>query len=153
MRASRTAASISASALWSAPTGRVRSWSSTVRTPGTCLVVRTASARWSRLTTLPRSTTSPSWQSTAISATATCWESASASMIRPRSARSDKRSVMHQVPEPLAQLVELRLDLLGGRLATLVVQLLAGLDAGLVRGLLGSGDLGLDVLADVTRNA
>src|SRR3954449_11081522 len=60
---------------------------------------------------------------------------------------------MDQLPEPLAQLAELRLDLLDGRLATLVVQLLAGLDARLVRGLLGSGDLGLDVLAGVARNA
>ena len=34
-----------------------------------------------------------------------------------------------------------------------MVQLLTGLDARLVRGLLGAGDLGLDVLADVARNA
>src|ERR1700754_2471234 len=69
-------------------------------------------------------------------------------MTRPRSARSDNRvSVMDEVPEPLAQLAELRLDLLDGRLATLVAELLAGLLAGLVRGLLGPGDLGLDVPA------
>src|SRR3954452_23206367 len=56
---------------------------------------------------------------------------------------------MHQVPEPLAQLAQLRLDLLDGRLATLVAQLLAGLGARLARGLLGPGDLRLDVLAGV----
>src|SRR3954452_7983301 len=95
-----------------------------------------------------------SWHSTAISATSTRGAPASASMIRPRSARSDKgASVMHQMLEPLAQLAELRLDLFDGRLATLVVQLLAGLDARLVRGLLGSGDLGLDVLAGGARDA
>ena len=92
IRASRTAASVSAAVRCSAPTGRVRIWSSTARTSGTPRAVRTASARWSRLTTLPRSTTSPSsWHSTAISAMSTCGAPASASMIRPRSARSDKR--------------------------------------------------------------
>src|SRR3954451_25373227 len=60
---------------------------------------------------------------------------------------------MDQLPEPLAQLAELRLDLLDGRLATLVVELLAGLDARLVRGLLGSRDLGLDVRAGVALDA
>src|SRR4051794_1277516 len=154
MSASRTSASIFASALWSAPTERVRIWSSTARTPRTPRAVRTASARWRRLTTLPRRTTSPSsWHSTAISATSTCGASASASTIRPRSARSDKGLVMNQLPEALAQLAELRLDLLDGRLVTLVAQLLAGLHARLARGLLGSGDLGLDVLADVAHDA
>src|SRR3954452_12447364 len=60
---------------------------------------------------------------------------------------------MDQMPEPRVQLTELLLDLLNGRLATLVAQLLAGLHARLVRRLLSSGDLRLDVLAGIADNA
>src|SRR6476646_3352184 len=60
---------------------------------------------------------------------------------------------MHRMAEPLAQLTELRLDLLGGRRTMKKEKLLARLDARLASGLLGPGDLGLDVLAGMARDA